>query len=115
MKIGTQSAHRSIELFISVRATALVFLFVLTSAAALADKPPVTRVAKVSLTGLDLSTPEGAHAAYERIKAIAKTLCFQLSDSRKIDDHALYGECFTETVGDAMQRLHSPTVAAVEK
>jgi UrcA family protein len=53
-------------------------MFALASAAALADQPlaPATRVAKVSLGGLDLSTTAGARVAYERIKTVAERLCF---------------------------------------
>jgi UrcA family protein len=115
MKNRIQPTHPSFSSFISIRSAALITLAVLTSAFALADKAPVTRVAKVSLTDLDLSTPAGARAAYERIKTIAKTLCFQLSDSRKIDDQALYNACFIETVADTVRRIHAPAVAALEK
>jgi UrcA family protein len=114
MENGNPSAHRSSEPRVSIRAAALVALFVLTSSA-LADKTPAMRVAKVSLAGLDLSTPVGARAAYERIKTAAQSLCFQLSDSRRIDDHALYDACFVETVADTVRRIHAPTVAALEK
>ena len=93
----------------------MVTLFALTSAVALADKPLATRVAKVSLAGLDLSTPEGARAAYERIKTTAQHLCFQLSDPRKIDDQVLYNACLIETVADTVRRINAPTVAALEK
>lgn len=114
MKIETQPAQRLFSP-LSFRAAALVALFALTSAVALAHQPPATRVAKVSLTDLDLSTPEGARAAYERIKTTAKHLCFQLSDSRKVDDQVLYKECLVETLADIVRRINAPTVAALEK
>jgi UrcA family protein len=115
MKTETQLTRRSISPPCAIRAVALVGLFVLTSAAALADQPPATEVAKVSLAGLDLSTPEGARAAYERIKTTAQRLCFRLSDSRKIDFQAVYNECVVETVADTVRRINAPTLAALEK
>jgi UrcA family protein len=113
MNNETQAARRSFNPLISIRAAALVALFALTSGIALADHPPVTRVAKVSLTGLDLSTPEGARAAFERIKTAAKHLCFQLSDARKVDDQVLYNACLIETLADTVRRINTPTVAAL--
>jgi UrcA family protein len=114
LKNETQPAHLSISPP-SIRAAALVALFALTSAVALADRSPATGVAKVSLTGLDLSTPEGARAAYERIRITAKRLCFQLSDPRRVDDQVLYNACLIETLADTVRRINAPTVAALDK
>lgn len=106
MKNETQPVHRSFSP-IAIRAAALVVLFALTSAVALADQPPATAVAKVSLLGLDLSTLEGARAAHERIKATVKRLCFQLSDPRKVDDQVLYNACLIETLADTVRRINA--------
>jgi UrcA family protein len=114
MKKETRPAGRSFSPLISIGA-ALLALFALTTGVALADQPPATRVAKISLNGLDLSTQEGARAAYERIKITAQHLCFQLSDPRKVDDRVLYNACLFETVGDTVRRINAPTVAALEK
>jgi UrcA family protein len=110
-----QLAVRSISPLISIRAAALVALIALTSVTALADQPPATKVAKISLAGLNLSTPEGARAAYERIKTTAERLCFQMSDSRKIDYQAVYKVCVNETLGDTVRRINAPTLATLEK
>ena len=115
MNTKTQPGVCSISPVISIRAAALVALFALISAAALADQPAATKVAKLSLAGLDLSTSEGARAAYERIKTTAERLCFQLSDTRKIDYQAVYNVCVTETLADTVRRINAPTVAALEK
>jgi UrcA family protein len=115
MNTKTQLALRSISPLISIRAAALVVLFAMTSAVALAEQPPATRAAKVSLAGLDLSTPAGARTAYERIKATAERLCFELSDPRKIDDQAVYNVCVSETLADTVRRINAPTIAALEK
>lgn len=115
MNTKTQLALRSISPLISIRAAALVALFAMTSAVALADQPPATRAAKVSLAGLDLSTPAGARAAHERIKATAERLCFELSDPRKIDFQAVYNVCVNEALADIVRRINAPTVAALGK
>jgi len=63
----------------NIRTTALLALGALASAVAAAapqnDTAPVTRSAKVSLAGLDLSTPAGARAARERLRETARRLC----------------------------------------
>ena len=115
MNTETRPTVRSISPLISIRVAALVALLALTSAAALADQPPATQVAKLSLAGLDLSTPEGARAAYERIKTTAERLCFQLSDTRKIDYQAVYNMCVNETLANTVQRINAPAVAALAK
>ena len=78
MNTETQLARRSNNAIASIRTSALIAQFALASAVALADQQPVaaTRVPKVSLVGLHISTPEDARAAYERIKAVAERLCF---------------------------------------
>lgn len=111
MNTKTRPAVRPISPLSSIRAAAMVALFALTSAAALADQPPATRVAKVSLAGLDLSTPKGARAAYDRIKTIAERLCLQLGDDRKIDFQAAYNVCVNETLVDTVRRINAPTLA----
>ncbi len=115
MHTATQLTVRSISPLISIRVAALVALFAFTSATALADQPPATRAAKVSLAGLDLSTLKGAGIAYERIKTTAERLCSRLSDPRKIDDQAVYNVCVSKTVADTVRRINSPAIAALEK
>jgi UrcA family protein len=114
MKNDTHSGERSFRPLISTKEAVLITLFAMTSAAR-ADQPPATRVAKVSLTGLDMSTPEGAREGSARIKTTVKRLCFQLTDSRKIDDQALYNQCLVETLADAVRRINASTVATPEK
>ena len=117
MNTKTHLAARPMSPPIAFRAAALGTLFTLASVAAFADQPPApaaaTRAAKVSLAGLDLSTSEGAHTAYERIKATAERLCFQLSDPRKIDYRAVYNVCVNDTLVDTVRRLNAPTLAAL--
>jgi UrcA family protein len=114
MHTETQLPRRSISLQTSIRAAAIAALFALSSTVTVADQPPAsaTRVAKVSLVGLDLSTPEGKRAAYERIRSVVERLCFQLWD----DPHReIYDACVHETLGNAVRRIDAPTLAALEK
>ena len=101
MSTETQLHRYSVRPHTPIRTAAFVALFALASAA-LADQSaepaPATRVAKVSLAGLDLSTPQGAHAAHDRLRIVAEHLCFQLADPRKIDFRAVYEFCVAETL-----------------
>jgi UrcA family protein len=115
MNTKTQLSICSISPLTAIRAAALVALVAITSDAALADQPPATRAAKVSLAGLDLSTPVGARTAYERIQTTAERLCFQLSDTRRIDWLAAYNVCVNESMADTVRRINAPTLAALEK
>jgi UrcA family protein len=109
MTTETQLHRYSVRPHTPIRTAAFVALFALASAA------HATRVAKVSLAGLDLSTPEGAPAARERLRIVAQHLCFQLSDPRKIDFRAAYEFCVAETLADAVRRLNAPALAALKK
>jgi UrcA family protein len=66
---------------------------------------PGSRAKKVSLTDLDLSTPDGIRAAHERLHEVARTLCSQVADELDLSRHANYVAC----VDDAMARA-LPTV-----
>jgi UrcA family protein len=107
MNAETQLPRRSIL-------AALVAMFALASALALADQPPApaTRVAKVSLGGLDLSTPAGARIAYDRIRTVAERLCFQVEDDPYRE---IYEACVRETLANALRQINAPTVAALQK
>jgi UrcA family protein len=119
MNTKTHLAARPINPQIAFRAAALGALFTLASVAAFADQPPArvtaTHAAKVSLSGVNLSTPEGAHTAYERIKTTAERLCFQLSDSRDIDSQSVYTACVIDTLTDTVRRINAPTLAALAR
>ena len=63
--------------------TTLLALCVIGSADALAGSEvdaSVARSSKVSIAGLDLSTPLGARAARERLRQTARKLCAQVAD-----------------------------------
>jgi UrcA family protein len=59
----------------------------------------------VSLTDLDLSTPDGARAAHERLYEVARTLCSQVADDLDLSHHANYLACV-----DAAMARSLPTI-----
>jgi UrcA family protein len=66
--------------------------------------PPSTRSARVSLAGLDLSTPEGARGARERIRQAARDLCSRNPGQRSLD------WCVDEVVAAAQRQIQARTV-----
>jgi UrcA family protein len=87
--------------------TALLALCVLASAAEAAptrDTAPVTRSAKVSLAGLDLSTLDGARAARERLRGTARRLCAQVADDLDLSHQSNFVACVDETLAAALRQ-----------
>jgi UrcA family protein len=96
----------------AIRAAALVALCAIAPAVTLADQPPATQVAKVSLSGLDLATAEGSRAAYARLKTAAERLCFRVESD---PFREIYERCVRETLADVIRRINAPTLATLEK
>jgi UrcA family protein len=99
----------------AIRVAALAALCALASVAS--AEPPAapaaeTRVAKVSLAGLDLSTPAGARAARTRLKKMAQRLCRQFGDDLRASNRVTMNACVRETLADAVRQMNSPVVAA---
>jgi UrcA family protein len=87
--------------------TALLALSMLASAAMAAptsDTVPVTRSAKVSLAGLDLSTSDGARAARERLRGTARRLCAQVADDLDLSHQSNFVACVDETLAGALRQ-----------
>ena len=98
-----------------VGCTTLLALCVMGSADALAGSEvdaSVTRSAKVSITRLDLSTPQGARAARERLRRTARKLCAQVADELDLSRHANFLACVDESVAKAMQQIAPPSIVA---
>jgi UrcA family protein len=99
----------------SIRATALVALSLLGSTAAMADpqvdSAPVTHSTKVSLTDLDLSTPEGVSAARERLRQSARRLCNQVADELDLSRQANFVACVDASMASALRSLTEPGAA----
>ena len=109
---------RRVNRQIALRAVVLMALLAIAPLAVMADeRGPVldTRVAKVSLAGLDLATPDGMAAARDRLRETALLLCAQVADTRSIAWHANFVRCVDETFAKAMQKVKGPALAAVEK
>ena len=92
---------------------ALLLGCLLIPVAALADQPQaaVSRSARVSLTDLDLSTPEGAQAARERVRATARRLCGQLIDPLDLGLSAHFVACVDRAVAAALRQIAPPQLA----
>jgi UrcA family protein len=74
------------------------------------------RSTKVSLAGLDLSTPEGMTSARERLRGTAVRLCTQVADELDLSHHANFTKCVDSTVTSALRQIAGPvTVAAVKE
>jgi UrcA family protein len=70
------------------------------------DAPSVT----VRYADLDLSSPAGANALYQRIEAAAKQVCRAGTDP--IEQISQRG-CYRRAVGDAVRKVNSPLLIAV--
>jgi UrcA family protein len=106
MKMTTQQTAR----------TAVMMAFcVFGPLTAMAQQPapgdPETRSTKVSLAGLDLSTPEGMSAARERLRGTADRLCSQVADELDQSHHANFVKCVDATVTSALKQLPGPKFA----
>ena len=69
--------------------------------------PPETATASVALTGLDLTTPDGARAAHSRLAAAAARLCRRLEDTRRISHAETARDCYRDTLAEADRRLET--------
>jgi len=78
-------------------------------------EPPRTLESKVSLSDLDLSTPEGVRAAHKRLRQKAEYLCRQLGDSVRTTYRWTHAACVQATLADAIQRLSVPALVASDR
>ena len=114
MKTATQLAFSScLKLIIGI--TTLLALCVIGSADALAGAEvdaSVARSSKVSIAGLDLSTPQGARIARERLRQTARKLCAQVADELDLSHHANYLACVDDTVAAALKQVQEGASAS---
>jgi UrcA family protein len=61
---------------------------------------------KVSLTGLDLSTPEGVHAAQERVRLAARRVCAKVANSADMQRQLDYITCIDEAMAPVVARIN---------
>ena len=99
--------------------TACIALAAVAPVAVFADPPtaptPHVLESKVSLSDLDLSTPEGVRAAHKRLRHKAEHLCHRLWDSTSASFRWTYDACVKETLADAIQQLNAPALAAADR
>jgi UrcA family protein len=66
---------------------------------------PVVRAKTISFADLDLSTPEGARAAHERLEKTANKLCSQVADELDLSHHANFVKCVDDAMASALPRI----------
>lgn len=71
----------------------------------------VTRGANVSLADLDLSTLEGARSARERLEAMARRLCGELSRRQDLSYQPNYPACVHDTLAGALAQADALAAA----
>jgi UrcA family protein len=63
--------------------------------------------ASVSLSDLDLASPEGMRVARERVRKQALRLCRKFSDSRRISDRETVADCMRQAAEAASSSLNA--------
>lgn len=90
-------------------ATILLTLLGLVPVGTIADQPVATptagRAADVSLSDLNLSTPEGMRQAGDRLHAMAERLCADRAGSREPPSQPAFGTCVDSTVANALRHI----------
>ena len=82
--------------------------------------PPAARTtrtleSRISLSDLDLSTPEGVRAAHRRLRRKAEYFCRQLWDSASATYRWSYTACVKVTLADAVQQLNGSALSAANR
>lgn len=74
-----------------------------------------TSSAKVSLVGLDLSTPEGLGIARDRLHDAARLACSRVADSRDLTHQPSFVKCVEDTQARAMEQIKEPALTDAEQ
>jgi UrcA family protein len=84
-------------------------LFAIVSVGAIADQRAATTspssVAEVSLSDLNLSTPEGIRLARDRLQTMAERLCADRGGGREPSSQPAFGACVDSTVANALRHI----------
>lgn len=115
MTTETRFAHAScLNVYLSTTIALLVLCGLASTAAAgpTSDTAPVTRSAKVSLADLDLSRPDGARAARERLRETARRLCAQVADDLDLAHQPNFVACVDETLTAALRQAAAINASA---
>lgn len=100
----------------TVRTAVLMALSVLGSATAMSQQASgvESASAKISIAGLDLSTPEGMAAARERVHQAARQLCSEVAHSTDLAHQPNFIKCVDATMASALQQLPGPKRLAAD-
>jgi len=74
-------------------------------------RTPETTTKMISLSGLDLATPQGQREARLRLAKAAEQLCRKLGDDRRVDAWAAYSDCTRDALANALKQLIPSTYA----
>ncbi len=95
----------------AARAAILMALFGIVLVGTLADQPAaaaaVSRVADVSLSDLNLSTPEGMRVARDRLHTMAERVCAGRGGSREPSSQPTFAACVDSTVANALRQIEA--------
>jgi UrcA family protein len=84
-------------------------LFGIVPVGTIADQRAATTtpssVAEVSLSDLNLSTPEGIRLARDRLHAMAERLCAERGGGREPSSQPAFGACVDSTVANALRHI----------
>jgi len=97
-----------------VKALAMVAAAALAGAAVLAAEPPLPSdsvSAVVRLSDLDLSTPEGALQARQRLEAAAARLCRSFRDTSSLAFRETEAQCRHDALQAVLEQIRHTTLA----
>jgi UrcA family protein len=66
---------------------------------------------KLSLSGLDLSTPEGMSTARERVHQAARSLCGEVADDLDLSHRENFLKCVDTTIAQGLEQIPGPKLA----
>jgi len=92
-------------------AAILMALFATAPICAIADHPAapttVSGVAEVSLSDLDLSSPEGVRLARDRLHTMAERICADRGSGSDPSSQPAFGACVDSTVANALRHIEA--------
>jgi UrcA family protein len=108
MTLATRSTRRRALIAAAALAALTSSFGAVCNAAGPADVP----TAIVKFADLDLSTPQGAAALYNRIRAASEGLCSP-SDARDLASTLRWNACVKQAIAGAVAKVDRPALSAV--
>src|SRR5476651_1440136 len=97
----------------SIRTGLLAVLCSIGPLAHAASSTSVTHSTTVSLSDIDLSTPQGRSIARGRLHEAARRTCAQVADNLDLSHQANFVACVDDTLAASLRQLDAPTRGAV--